>query len=245
MSQIRRPLTIFLLALAPILTVGCATTPPPMAAYTPQFGYSYPAGEAAASDVTIAIVRPRDATGLTQDKSVGHQHAIAFNAALAAQFQEMFNKKGFKQTGPFDDLNSMTFPDKKGADLALTPEVSIAVTVPNPVVDMRQAVPGVTSAIPVIKLAGPCTASGFVSFVLIEPLSGEKLWVKKVDVPPTTADCTGEQAENDFTLLSNGVGRTLEQVFPAVMKKAWDYLSPEEVTLLKKTSQELRAKKVY
>jgi len=64
-------------------------------------------------------------------------------------------------------------------------------------------------------------------------------------VLPTVSDCTGEQAENDFTLLSNGVGRTLEQVFPAVMKKAWDYLSPEEVTLLNKQSQELRAKKVY
>jgi hypothetical protein len=216
-----------------------------MAAYNPQFRYSYPPGEAAASDVTIAIVRPRDATGLTQEKAVGRQHAIAFNAALAAQFQEMFNRKGFKQTGPFDDLNSMTFPDKKGADLGLTPEVSISVTVPSPAVDMRQAVPGVTDAVAVLKYAGPCTASGFVSFVLIEPLSGEKLWVKKVDVPPTAADCTGEQAENDFTLLGNGVGRALEQVFPAVMKKAWDYLSPEEVTLLKKQSQELRTKKVY
>jgi hypothetical protein len=245
MSQIRKPLTIFALALAPVLAVGCATAPPPMAAYNPQFRYAYPPGEAAASDVTIAIVCPRDASGLTQEKAVGHQHAIAFNAALAAQFQEMFNKKGFKQTGPFDDLNSMTFPDKKGADLALTPEVSISVTVPNPVVDMRSAVPGVTDAVAVIKYVGPCTASGFVSFVLIEPLSGEKLWVKKVDVPPTAADCTGEQAENDFTLLGNGVGRVLEQVFPAVMKKAWDYLSPEEVMLLKKTSQELRAKKVY
>jgi len=29
------------------------------------------------------------------------------------------------------------------------------------------------------------------------------------------------------------------------MKKVWDYMSPEELTLLKKQSIELRAKKVY
>jgi len=245
MTQTRHFLITTTLTLA-LLAVGCATAPPPVAAYTPQFTYAYPAlGEVPASDVTIAIVRPLDAKGLTKATSIGHQNAEAFTAAMTAQFQAMFNKKGFKQSGPFDDLNSMTFPDKKGADLSLTPEVSIDVTIPKVTADARQAIPGVSDVKIVDKYAGPCTASGFVSFVLLEPISGQKLWVKKVDVPPTAVDCTGEQAEGDYTLLQNGVGRALEKVYQVVMKKAWDYLSPEEMTLMKKQSQELRTKKVY
>ncbi|MGA9654344.1 MAG: HpaA family protein, partial [Polyangia bacterium] len=239
MSSIRRSLTIFALALAPMLTVGCASAPPPVPVYAPQFSFPYPAGEAPASDVTIAIVRPVDSAGLTNTDNLSAKNAVAFNTAMTAQFQEMFSKKGFKQTGPFDDLNSMTFVDKKTADLTLTPQVGITITAPHVDIhhqdDMFGTRPG-----KIYQATGPCVVSGFVSFVLLEPLSGEKIWVKKVDVPQTEADCSGERPDSRGlnTIITNGAAHALEQVYAAVMKKAWDYLSPEEVTLLKKQSQE-------
>jgi hypothetical protein len=228
-TRIRPTLVISLACLA---IAGCASAPPPVPTYTPRFAYSYPAGEAPPTAGNIARV------------NMSAKNGIAFNAAMTAQFQEMFNKKGFKQTGPFDDLNSMTFPDKKGADLTLTPQVGITITAP--IVETRHqddlfgTRPGV-----IYKATGPCVASGFVSFVLLEPLSGEKIWVKKIDVPPTEADCSGERSDGMSAIIVNGAARALEQVFKAVMKKAWDYLSPEEVVMLKKQSQELRTKKVY
>jgi Neuraminyllactose-binding hemagglutinin precursor (NLBH) len=237
-------LTILATVLAPTLTVGCATAPPPVATYTPRFSFPYPAGAAPASDVTIAIVRPVDVTGLTNADNLSAKNAVAFNAAMAAQFQELFNRKGFRQTGPFDDLNSMTFPDKKTADLTLTPQVGITITAPFVNVHQQDDMFG-TRPGTIYQATGPCVASGFVSFVLLEPLSGEKIWVKKVDVPQTAVDCSGERPDGLNDIIRNGAAYALEQVYAAVMKKAWDYLSPEEVTLLKKQSQELRAKKVY
>jgi hypothetical protein len=242
-SPIRPSLVI---SIACIALVGCASAPAPVASYTPQFSYQYPASAGTAADVTIAIVRARDAGGLTKSNDTGAaQHALAFNEAMTAQFQELLNKRGFKQRGPFDDLNSMTFPDKKGSDLTLTSEVNISVALPKLDAEARQSMPLLGSYFMVIKYTGPCTASGFVSFLLLEPLSGEKIWVKKVDVPPTQVDCSGEASENDYTIIKNGVGRVLEKVFPVIMQKAWDYLSTEEVVLLKNQSQELRTKKVY
>lgn len=246
MPQIRPVPSPIPLTLTTLLALGCASAPPPIASYTPQFKYSYPAGEAPASDVTIAIVRPVDSTGITDaQKEVCAKSAIAFNTAMTAQLQELFNKKGFKQTGPFDDLAAMTFPEKKAADLTLTPQVGLAIAGPQVATthqdDMFGTRPGT-----IYKTSGPCVVSGFVSFVMVEPLSGEKIWVKKVDVPPTEADCSGERSDGSInTIMANGGAHALEKVFTVVMKKAWDYLSPEEVTLLKKQSQELRAKKVY
>ncbi len=243
----RRLFSYLILSWLCVASAGCATAPPPMAAYTPQFRYAYPPGEAPASDVTIAIVRPRDVGGFTQEKAVGHENASAFNAALAAQFQEMFNKKGFRQAGPFDDLNSMTFPDKKAADLSLTVQVGLSFAVPPTNTNFEQGFGNqlMGGGVAVLESKGACSGSGFISFVMLEPLSGEKIWIKKVDIPSTQVDCTGKGTPDNFTVIDNGVAVLLEKAFQLTMKKAWDYISPEEIMLLKKQSQELRAKKVY
>lgn len=228
--------------------VECATALPPVAEYSPRFAYSYPAGEAKASDVTIAIVRPVDATGFANASQMGTlyvQHATAFNAAIAAQFQELLSNKGFKQTGPFDDLNSMTFGDKRSADLALTAQVGITVAIPPEKMRHQDDLFGTRPGV-IYSSSGPCTVTGFVSYVLLEPLSGQKLWVKKLDVPPTEVDCSAERGGPGLgTILANNAAHALEKVFVVVMQKAWDYISPEEMVLLKKQSQELRTKKVY
>lgn len=257
-------LTTTTLTLASLLAVGCATAPPPVQVYTPRFGFAYPAAnEAPAGDITIAIIRPVDvneaniqakkdrdariasfrASGWGVDGLTSKYEKLdeAFRSSMVAQLQELFNAKGFKQRGPFDDLNGMTFPDKKGSDLTLTTQVGIGIALPQ---KMRQTKPNlVGSDVHVIVTSGPCSASGFVSFVILEPLSGEKLWVKKVDVPPVQANCSGEAEDDQF--LANGYAYVLEQVYPVVMKTAWDYLSSEELAVLKKQAQELRTKKVY
>jgi hypothetical protein len=255
-SAVRRSVFGLALVLIPAVVVGCASAPPPIPQYAPRFSYSYPAGEAQAQDVTIAIVRPSDANP-TPGSSSGQPPAGAsptrikldndFRSGIVAQFQELLGRKGFKQTGPFDDLNSMTFPDKKGSDLTLTTQVGLSFSVPPGMVKVEQGFGDRLngSGVTVIETNGPCSGSGFISFVMLEPLSGEKIWIKKVDFPNTTVDCTGKTSPDNSTIIDNGLARLLEKAFQLAMKKAWDYLSPEEVVLLKKQSQELRAKKVY
>ena len=249
---------------------GCAAVLPPTPAYTPQFTFAYPAAnEPPAGDVTVAIIRPIDvdetsirakkqnaeriaalqAAGIavTSDSSSKYESVDeAFRSSMVAQLQELFNTKGFKQRGPFEDLNAMTFPDKKGSDLTLTPQIGIRVTVPRTRTQGQDpGILGIGASDGQSVADGPCTASGFVSFVILEPLSGEKLWIKKVDVPSVQVDCSGKAAAGDTQFVVNGYAHLLEQVYQAVMKKAWEYLSSEELAVLKKQAQELRTKKVY
>jgi hypothetical protein len=236
-SAVRRSVFGLALVLIPAVVVGCASAPPPIPQYAPRFSYSYPAGEAQAQDVTIAIVRPSDANP-TPGSSSGQPPAGAsptrikldndFRSGIVAQFQELLGRKGFKQTGPFDDVNSMTFPDKKGSDLTLTTQVGLSFSVPPGMVKVEQG------------FGDRLNGSGV---TVIE--TNEKIWIKKVDFPNTTVDCTGKTSPDNSTIIDNGLARLLEKAFQLAMKKAWDYLSPEEVVLLKKQSQELRAKKVY
>ncbi|MBN2559504.1 MAG: hypothetical protein JXQ75_01050 [Phycisphaerae bacterium] len=256
MSDVRKLAAVFALAFVPSLAAGCASAPPPVPLYAPKFTYSYPPGEAPASDVTIAIVKPNDANApapllegqrLVAPSAQRARVEAEFRSGIVAQLQELLGKKGFKQTGPFDDLDSMTFPDKKGSDLTLTTQLGLALRIPHayPVLEQGFGDKLMGGGVHVLQSAGLCAMTGYISFVMLEPLSGEKIWIKKVDLPPTEADCSGKGTADNFNAIDNGVARLFERTYQLAMKKAWDYLSPEEVMLLKKQSQELRAKKVY
>lgn len=214
--------------------------------YAPNFQYGYPKGEAPATDVTVALVRPTYiAPGYTDKEGYrDHHHVAAFKASIATQLQEMLTTKGFRLTGPFDSTNDMTFPDKKAADLALTPQVTLTWTFPPG--GWRQGPPNqwTGQADRSYWMEGTCSGTGFVSYVLIEPMSGEKLWIKKVDIAPVEVDCNA-RGDKDDHVYQDGIGRILEAAYQAAMAKAWTYLSPEELTLLKAKAKELRDKKVY
>lgn len=250
------PSPIRLTRLAMLLLVGCASAPPPVASYTPRFTFAYPSGEAPASDVTIAIVRPIETNAgatlpagavLAQPSTKRAQVEANFKNGIVAQLQELLGKKGFKQTGPFDDLNSMTFPDKKGSDLTLTTQLGLTLGIPETSTDLEQGFGNqvMGGGVMVVSSAGKCSMAGNVSFVMLEPMSAEKIWIKKIDLPPTEVECSGKGTPGNFNVIDNGVAQLFEKTFQLLMEKAWDYISPEEVALLKKQSQELRAKKVY
>jgi hypothetical protein len=251
MSRITSALTA--LPLLSLALLGCASAPPPVPTYAPRFAFSYPPGESPASDVTIAIVKPMDVTSLPAGATVAAatttraRHQSAFKDGIVAQLQDLFSKKGFKQTGPFDDLNTMTFVDKKGSDLTLTTQLGISLYVPEtvPVFEQGFGDQVMGTGVQLVQSKGKCGSSGSISFVILEPLSGEKMWIKKVDLPPAEVECSGKGTRESFTVIDNGVAQLLEMAFQQTMKKVWDYLSPEEMTILKKQSQELRAKKVY
>lgn len=252
----RRSMSVARLAcLAMLPALGCASAPPAVPAYAPRFSYAYPPGQAPATGITVAILKPVDVNASqsgagkqlsSQSKNMAKAESD-FDAGIVAQLQELLNRKGLALSGPFDDLNSMTFGDKKGADLTLTAQIGLSFAVPPTSTNFEQGLGNqlVGGGVAVVESKGPCSGSGFISFLMLEPLSGEKIWIKKVDIPPTEVDCSGKGTPENFTAIDNGVARLLEKAFQLAMQRAWDYISPEEMALLKKQSQELRAKKVY
>lgn len=237
-----------------------ATNAPPAVPYTPRF--AYPLQEQPATDklpITLAIVQPARAAGALMGISMAglippgipmpqglggtdtSDLESAFARALAADVQKLLVNRGFSISGPFADLNDMTFPQKKQADVALVPSIAIQVSAPK--LDQTWK----DGRAQGYMASGDCTVAGQIEFRLIEPLSGQVVWLKRVDVPPMRQPCSAEdqRPEPVTTVARNGVARLLESTYPVVMQKVAIYFVREEIEMVKKQSAELREKKVY
>ena len=95
-----------------------------------------------------------------------------------------------------------------------------------------------------------------------EPLSNQKLWVKKLELEPiehkgveyfeaAAGSTTGSPAEPDANskLLVDGrqeaLADVMQQWYPAIMQKCWKYLDVAEMLSLKPQVEEIRKIKRY
>ena len=90
---------------------------------------------------------------------------------------------------------------------------------------------------------------------MLEPLSGEKMWIKRIDVDPIEEPFRRKY----YTIQSQGrdqvrvVEDTQEQAFstglnklyPKVMQQAWTYFYLEEITNVKKQADDIRKLKRF
>ena len=183
-----------------------------------------------------------------------------FSRSMASDFERMVIARGFKTKGPFNSLDYMTYPDKTGSDLTLTPKIFITQTY-----GTRRAGGGMfllasrdNSFLLASHDSYSCvlTVSGFIEMIILEPLSGEKMWMKRIDFEPVSVNCKfsygikdkgkiTQRTEIKVDTRPDALGVALERIYPAVMETAWRYLHPDEVKRLKQESQEIRERKRY
>jgi hypothetical protein len=243
-----------------------AAEAPPVMPYTPKYAYQSAAPAPQRQDVAIAIVNP------ILKGMVAGGDGVDMLKALPSALTDLITAKGMTYRGPFEQLDTMTFPDKKGSDLALFAEIELEALweVSNYRAENRGFINGSTVGVCDVKLS----SRGRVSFVVIEPLSKETLWRKTVTVDPQevavpnqTGDICRMQIQrgqppaqgvpltaqalsgNTGPKLDGELGNTyrkmLEATFNSVMKGIDTYVNTEEFVALKHQSQELREKKVY
>lgn len=224
---------------------GCASTGA-VQRYPPKFSYTPPStAKPGAADVTFLVVGARY-PGLIP-------LFAQFGQNLSRDFITILEARGFTIRGPFRTYDDITFPDKKGSDLILTPELQINGDASH--VQWEQgfgaALLGATS----LKGEGDFVITGRVSLVVAESLSREKMWTKTVDIPAitihfaTTHGYTGPATAavllaNEDELF-NEVAKALDAQYNAILGKTYQYLDPEEMQIVKKQAQEIRTKKVY
>ena len=221
------------------LALACASGPKGIP-YNPSFAYTPPPTEAP-SEVSIALIsarlnqlQPANPQAMAGQQTVvfGEKHGNAFLNSLTNALQQLIVARGFKISGPFARMDDMTFPQKKQSELAL-----IAVS------DLVQSGPdGCAGNVREGRLncVGTCAISGFLTFEMWEPMSGQKVFMKRVDVAPLAKPCAGDQV-----FVENTKAMLLETAFLTVMDKANQYFVKEEVELARRQSKELREKKVY
>ncbi|OGR90211.1 MAG: hypothetical protein A2V88_11275 [Elusimicrobia bacterium RBG_16_66_12] len=115
------------------------------------------------------------------------------------------------------------------------------------------------------------TTSGWMYFVMQEPLSGEKLWVKKLELDPIEVHGTESYApDHNITFVNDpcvgqleipsgfkpganlvfdgrgdAMATTVQKMYPIIMQKFETYLDPIEIEQLKLKAKEIREHKVY
>ncbi len=257
---------IILLAASLAAWVGCVPpqpTPPPEV-YTPRFEWTPPSKAApGAAHVTFALVSPKfSARASSAWAGLGGTPPVLrdLQEAMSVHFAELLAAKGFTTRGPFGNYAEMTFPDKKGSDLVLRSEIDIAISDAGRASDLQFTFIGPHQFL----FHGVTQLGGRVELLLSESLSNERMWVKNIDLPSKTVRWFGTQLwrnsadPNSMTLAPppfyahfsdpgfvSAVGKELEEYFHTTMDAAWRYLNTEEMSLVKKESQEIRQRKVY
>ena len=247
-----------------------AAAPPPPLPQSPwggRYAYSYdlPGNFAKAAPgsvpITVAVVNPSyresdSALASPMYSGVGK----GLTVSMGTDLDKILIAKGVTTTGPFASLDEITYSEKKGANLTLAPRVFIAVeTKQGPF----QQIYGVDRQESHFVLS----VTGWVTFIMQEPMTGEKMWIKKLEIEPIQAE--GVIAQESVAQYSNAGGcggpqfvgyqagkllydgkadalaNALKDIYPMVMERFYKYLEPEEMVALKVKGEEIRANKVY
>jgi hypothetical protein len=237
-----RPL---LLALLTAGLVGCVsmTASSPQPPFEPEFNFTPPeTAEPGAAGVTLAVIQPHYAEARAW---AGISPFRDLPTGLAADFSELLNARGFMVRGPFEDYGRMLYPDKSGSDLVLVPVLHIDVAVEDVERSTTELLTGA------VKQKGRARLSGRVSLLLLESITGTRMWAKDIPVAARSVSWIGEKFV-DAEQLGNvraiyqdpgfirAVGPELEDLYSTVMQTAWDFLNPDELRLVKEQSIALR-----
>ena len=244
------------LTLTSIAASGCAflfgegeEEPKKVAAYQPTFSYATKASQTKV-DVTIGLVTPQfvgDGVAYWQENKNNDTVRKMFRA-LRNSFNSLLVSKGFSVAGPYNSVNDMTFPEKKGADVVLYAELDIesGYKVDNVRKDVDYGVLGATE---VLRCDVHLAPSGSVQLVANEPMTGEKMWVKRVDVtqPPkkisaTNTVCTGKAITLE---IKNAWDQAHELLYNKIMGALDRYVTADEFVVLKQQAADLKSRKGY
>lgn len=211
--------------------------------------------------VTIAVVNPsykeaESALGTELYNKVGK----GLSASMGADLDKILIAKGLTTTGPFASLDEITFSEKKAAALTLAPKVFITAEIQY---TENEQVPGTDRS----ERAFDMNVTGWMTFIMQEPLSGQKMWIKKLELdsihkhdvidvesvpqynkgggcggPVVTGYQTGRTVYDGRV---DAMASALKEMYPVVLTQFEKYIDTNELVQLKEKSKEIRESKVY
>jgi hypothetical protein len=289
------PLAFLLYPTGYLLLTGCAETQH----YEPQYSpipdysrdlYSFPkfalpmAKPPGSVNLTVVNIIPQYKDTLTQEYAGGAKMSASgvmtksmlnvfksFAGSAGEDIEAQLVAKGMTTKGPLD-MSEVTYTDKKGADLTVLIHVILDVQYTDPKYIRQSAFVGGKQG---KVYTGNMSVGIKIFYYLLEPLSEEKMWIKKLDLGVQESDYEMAKEQEQYVsgtrFVSDGCGggynqttygwrdtntfiydsRTkifsdvLKEAYPKIMKTAWSYFDPDEMLNLKMKSQEIRERKRY
>lgn len=231
----------------------------------------------ASVNATIIVVNPfyKDAESALIDP-IYAQVGKGFSKSMGVDLDKVIIAKGMTSVGPYATLDDVTYPDKKNADITLAPRVFLTTETKYDKAeyvhytgnrDMDEKGDAVY-----FQRKFELKIGGWVAYEMREPLSGEKMWVKKLELDgkvvngleiyeakPVYETRYGgqyndvayqalvryDQGQMVYNGRAEAVADALKAYYPVIMGKAWTYINTEELLNLKSKTKEIRQLKRY
>ncbi len=259
-------------------------TPLPVSPWGGKYAYQYdipadmPRKQPGSVPVVIAVVNPeyREKESAL-DTEIYSKVGKGFSASMGTDLDKILLAKGLTTTGPFPSLDEITYSEKKSAALTLAPQIFLTADVKYVDNCAESRAKGIPCA-PINNYGQfrsgrefVMVVSGWISFVMQEPLSGEKMWIKKLELDPV--EIRGVDVFETIPMYSNvsdGCGGTrqvlsgyaksnnlvydgkadamafaIQKMYPTILSQFQKYLDTDEMQELKRKTAEIRAAKVY
>ncbi len=235
-----------------ILFTGCSVIKAPVQPTKQTFTFDYipkTTNKSGSAKMVLASLKPYYAKSFTEG---GTELFKSFQTALGGDIEELIISKGFSMKGPYVSYDEMIFEDKKRVDVAVVIEISPEFVAADGgwkehvnlfTKDITYSYEGTASLIGKINLSG------------LEPLTGEKIWSKSVQIPnvenikiATTARHTYKESAGMLLKdpgVYNAIGTALQSQYIGIMEKIATYFNVEEFQSLKGQITELKSKKGF
>lgn len=242
---------------------GCAARipPPPSSQWGGNYSYSFtPPQIASPASVPLAIVVVNPSYKEEESALIEKAYvkvAKGFSKSMGVDMDKVLIAKGMTSIGPFSSIDEVTYVAKKDAALILVPRVFITTQITYGKwqyqnVDMRSRR---------MDRDFEMRISGWISFVMQEPLSAQKMWVKKLELDDIIIKDVEsyqslpiyqgnyivgwKQGEVYYDGSVEAMANALKQYYPIIMQKFWTYLDKDEMLMLKERTKEIRDIKTY
>ena len=192
--------------------------------------------------------------------------------SMGVDLQKIVISKGMTALGPYETYDEVVYGDKKNASLMLAPKLEMQITV-NYFGPATQ-ISGVNQARQYENRMSrdfEMKVGGYLTLVMMEPLSREKMWIKKLEIAPVilrgveqweavpehtpTYGFFGEVTGQKITGWNQGamvyddkpevLADIVSSFYQTVLGKCWTFIDPQEILDLKATAQEIRDKADY
>jgi hypothetical protein len=242
-----------------ILFYDCTTAKSATAPTKQTFTFSYKTSHTVApnsSDMVLALVRPYYANNFAYSNN---EIFKSFRQYMGDDVNQLLNDKGFRlMNKTYYSLDEMTYDDKKTTDIVLiiTLNADFKAGGGQGWLSHRPFSLNQYSLPPLEwQFNGTVSLSPHLTIVGMEPLTGQKLFTKSLEVPSienisiiTSRNLPSNEFNESFfndPSVYNALGTTLQASYTNCLQQMDTYIDPREIANYKSEVQELRSKKVY
>jgi hypothetical protein len=201
---------------------------------------------AGSAETSVILVKPGYADNFIYKTS---ELFSSYAAGFSADFESMLTARGFTLKKDCDNEDEILYGDKKDADV----EIKISL-LPELAAMQGQWKNSGSKQAPSYTFSGVANLTGKILLAGTEPLSGEKIWEFRLNIPEQDSvilitgnhynhELVGDEFLNDPGIY-NAIGPRLQQTYEGIMKKIEIKLDATEFKALKPQIKELKSKSI-